>query len=152
VIRLWFVFREDYLMRQIQQLADAIARIAGLNRRKDHEQALAEADQAWEALLDVPRALVHSVDTATLVGMLREPARLRLAARLFLEEARALTGRGDPVRAAVRSRRALELVLEARASDPTQAEDDDAAIRELARTVPADALDERYRGLLQAPA
>src|SRR5712691_2803185 len=98
------MFREDYLMRQIQQLADAIARITKLNQREDHDQALAAAEQAWEELFELPRALAYRLDTATLLGMLREPAKLRLAAQLLVEQARALAGKGEPARAAAHHR------------------------------------------------
>ena len=137
------MFREDYLMRLIQQLVDAISRIAGLNTRGKHDEALAEADQAWGRLVDAPRELIDAVDTPTLAGMLREPAKMRAAAQLLYEEGRALAGKGDPLHAALRYRRAMELTLEARAIDPTG--EDDAAILELSRVVAIDTLDPRYR-------
>jgi hypothetical protein len=137
------MFREDYIIRLIQQLVDAIARIAGLNRRGDHDKALAEAEQAWGKLLDAPPDLVGAVDTATLAEMLRHPDKMRVAARLLHEEGRALAGKGDPLHAAVRYRRAMELLLEARAIEPSG--DDDAMLMELSREVPVTTLDPRYR-------
>jgi hypothetical protein len=135
--------REDYIMRLIKQLADAIARMAGFNRKRDWDAALAESERAWSDLLDVPRGVVEVVDTPTLASMLREPEKMRAAAELLIAEARALTGKGDPLNAAVQSRRAIELYLEAHAIDPR--ETDDAAILELSRVVPAEHLDPRYR-------
>ena len=137
------MFREDYIHRLIRQLVEAIARIAGLNRRGEHDRALAESDQAWGKLLDAPRDLIDAVDTATLAGMLGDPEKMRVAAQLLHEEGRALAGKGDPLHAAVRYRRALELVLEARAIEPSDA--DDAMVMELSREVPVATLDERYR-------
>jgi tetratricopeptide (TPR) repeat protein len=137
------MFREDYIMRLIQQLVDAIARIAGLNRRGDHDKALAEAEQAWGKLLDAPPELLHAVDSATLAGMLHTPEKMRVAAQLLHEEGRALAGKGDPLHAAVRHRRAMELILEARAIDPS--DQDDAILMELSRLVPVATLDARYR-------
>ena len=137
------MFREDYLMRVIHQLADAIARIAGLNRKAEHDQALAAADQAWGKLLDAPRELIDAVDSPTLAAMLREPAKLRAAAQLFQEEGHAFAGKGDPAHAQLRYRRAFELILEARAIDPRP--EDDGAIMELSRLAPAATLDPRYR-------
>jgi hypothetical protein len=145
------MFQEDYLLRVIQQLVDAIARIAGLNRRGEHDQAVVEADQAWSDLLGVPAELAATVDSRTLAGMLREPARIRLAAQLVREQARALTGKGDAAGAAVRCRRALELWLEARATEPRgrgAGDNDEAAIGELAHVVPADQLAPRYQAML----
>jgi len=143
VVSLPRVFREDYILRLIQQLADFIARIAGFNQQGEYDKALASADQAWGKLIDAPRDLIDAVDTPTLAGMLREPAKIRAAAQLFYEEGRALAGKGDPLHAAIRYRRAMELMLEARAIDP--AAGDDGAILELSRLVPSHTLDPRYR-------
>jgi hypothetical protein len=138
------MFREDYIIRLVRQLADFLARIAGKRRARDFEGAIAEAGKAWDELLGHPRELVDVVDTPTLASMLREPGKMRVAAQLLVEEGHALTGKGDPASAAVCYRRATELVLEARAIDPSP--EDDAALLELARLVPASQLDPRYRG------
>lgn len=137
------MFRQDYLLRMIEQLAAAIARLAGFNDRGEHDKALVAADQSWGKLLDAPLELIRAVDTPTLAAMLREPAKIRAAAQLVYEEGRALAGKGDPLHAALRYRRAMELVLEARAID--RDEQDDAVLFELSRLVPSDTLDRRYR-------
>lgn len=132
-------------MRLIQKLGELISRIAGQNQRGKHDEALATAGQAWGTLLDAPRELIDAVDTPTLAAMLREPAKLRAAAQLCHEEAKALAGNGDPLRARLRYRRALELMLEARAADPPGSRDDESAILELSREVDVSTLDPRYR-------
>jgi hypothetical protein len=145
------VYREDYILRLIRQLGDFVAAIAGRNRQGQHAKALAMADQAWGKLIDVPRELIDAVDTPTLAGMLREPDKLRIAAQLFYEEGRALAGTGDPLHAAIRYRRAMELLLEARAADPgARGANDAATLLELSRLVPSHTLDPRYRGGLPA--
>ncbi|HEX3766549.1 MAG TPA: hypothetical protein VHW23_47975 [Kofleriaceae bacterium] len=150
------MLRDDYILRMVQQLADAIARIAGLNQRGEHDQALTEADRAWGELLgDIPIELAGSVDSRTLAGLLRQPARIRLAHQLVHEQARALAARGDPAGATRRARRALELLLEARTADagkPAGAQAnpaaDAAAIRALLVLAPRDTLAARYQALL----
>jgi tetratricopeptide (TPR) repeat protein len=137
------MFREDYIIRLIKQLAEFIARAAGLNRSGKYDEALAATDQAWDQLLDAPRGMIAAVDTPTLAMLLRDPAKIRVAAQLSYEEGRALAGKGDPFHAALRYRRAMELILEARARDPQP--EDDAAILELGRHVSIDTLDPRYR-------
>jgi hypothetical protein len=159
------MYSEDYILRMVQQLAAAIARIAGLNQREQHDQALADADRAWGELLgDIPPEIAGSVDSRTLAGMLRQPARIRLASQILGEQARALAGQGDAAGAARRARRALELLLEVRAAEATARHHPDrpersqrgapddaadaAAIRTLVQRVPADALAPRYRALM----
>ena len=52
------MFRQDYILRLIEQLGEALRRMAGLNRKGEHAAALADLDAAW-ARLDVPRELVE---------------------------------------------------------------------------------------------
>ena len=138
------MLREDYIIRLIKQLGAFLARIAGRRNAGDYDGALAEAGKAWDDLIgQPPRELVDVLDTATLAGLLKEPAKMRVAAQLLVEEGRAHAGKQDPVHAAMCYRRAWELYLEARVIEPS--EDDVAAISELARLVPANQLDPRYR-------
>jgi hypothetical protein len=155
------MFQEDYILRMVLQLAQAIARITGLNQRAEHAEALREADRAWgEVLGDIPPELAGSVDSRTLAGMLRQPARIRLASQILSEQASALAGQGDAAGAARRARRALELRLEARAADAAASDrparsqrgapgdPDAAAVRALLALAPADTLAPRYRALV----
>ena len=139
------MFRQDYILRLIEQLADAVRRLAGMRQKGDYDGAIAESEATWARLLDVPHELVGLVDTPTLAERLREPANMRVAAQLLAEEARALAGKGDLVHATLRYKTAFELTLEARAIDPQP--DDDNAILELSRYVHANQLDRRYRNL-----
>ena len=140
------MFRDDYVLGLIQQLAACLARMS--RRRGDGrlDEALAESDRAWSELFEVPRELADAVDAATLAGLLGHPARVRAAARIFLEEGRIHAARGDALTAAVRFRRALELVLEARAAGPAGAgPDEEAMVAELGGLVAPGELDPRYR-------
>jgi hypothetical protein len=137
-------FRQDYLLRMIEQLAEAVRRIAGLRRAGDFAAARKSAEDEWEKLLGLSHDLVNVVDTPTLASMLREPANMRVAAHLLVEEARALASGGDPIHATLRYRTALELVLEARALEPKT--EDDEMILELSRVVHGNQLDARYQG------
>jgi len=128
------MLRDDYLMRLIQQLAELVARIAGFNRRREYQSALAEARRAWDEL-DVPHELVDRLDGAALADLLRDPAKMRAAAQLLAEEAVALAATGDPLHATVRRKRAYQLLGEAHALDPQ--DDDDEAMRRIAVHLPA---------------
>lgn len=130
-------------MRLIEQLAEAIRRIAKLRRAGDYAAARDTCEREWEKLLGVSHDLVNVVDAPTLAGLLKEPANMRIAAQLLDEEARALAGGGDPIHAGLRTRLAMELLLEARAIDPQP--EDDAQLLELSRRVHGNQLDPRYR-------
>ena len=137
------MLRDDYIERMIRQLAEAIARIAGWTANGRLEEAIREADRAWEELLDVPRDLVERLDGPTLAQLLGEPAKMRVAGELLAAEARVHQAKGNPVHALLCYKRALELFLEARALDPDPR--DETAILELSRHVPKMEIDPRYR-------
>ena len=135
--------REDYIHRLIRQLAEALAKLAGLREQRDYKRALAANADAWEGLLGHQRSLVDVVDTPTLAELLREPYKMRVAAKLLWEEGKTLAASGDPIHATICYRRAVELVLEARAIEPD--EEDSAMLFELGRVVQMNQLDRRYR-------
>lgn len=130
------MIREDYLIRLIRQLADAIARIAGFRKRGEYVRAHQEVAKAWDTL-DVPRELVNATDADTLASLLREPGKLRAAAELLAEEAQLTQAQGDPLNAGALRMRAIELLARARVIEPDAG--DDVAIAELGRYLaPAD--------------
>jgi len=136
------VFRDDYFLRMIEQLAAVIRKITGLSRNKDYGAALDEAEKGWD-ILGVPRDLVAVLDGPTLAELLATPEKMRAAADLLVAEAGVLTDKGDPMHGAVCYRRAFELYLEARAIAPLPA--DDEKLQTLSRHVPAHQVDPRYR-------
>jgi hypothetical protein len=136
------VIRDDYLMRQIKQAAQALARLLGLRKAGEYDKALELTEELYESL-GIPRGLHDVVDSPTLASMLRSPDNMRLAAHLFVEEGHIFKAKGDPLAAFKCYRRAHELILEARAIEPI--EDDENMLLELARLAPAHLLDERYR-------
>ena len=75
------MIRDDFLLRVIDQLAAAIARIAGLREKRDDAAARAALDDAWESL-GVPRDLVMAADDATLATLIRDPRLRELAVEL----------------------------------------------------------------------
>ena len=137
------MFRQDWLLRLIEQLAEFVGRIAGSTARRDWVGALDEAGRAWDELLGMPRELVDRLDSPTLASMLREPAKMRVGAELSIAEAKAYAGKGDPLHAGLAYRRAFELYLEARALEPLDS--DDASLLELSRMVPPGEVDPRYK-------
>ena len=137
------MFREDYLIRLIQQMAEAIRRLAGLRQRGDYEAALAAAGKIYDDLTTVPREMSEALDTPSFAALLGSADKMRTAALLFWEEGKIYAAKGDPLTAQDRYCRAHELFLEARAIDARP--EDDSAILELSRVAPASELDPRYR-------
>jgi hypothetical protein len=131
VVNVYAVRNEDYIIRLIKQLGAFLARIIRHRERGDHARAMTEIGDAWCHVLGVPRELVDATDPATLIELLREPDKLRLAARLLAEEAHVMTSRGDPLNAGILRARAIELMIAARDREPSP--DDDTIIMELSR-------------------
>jgi hypothetical protein len=135
--------REDYIHRLIRQFAEFLARLSGVRDKGDHQKVIVETERAWDQLLGHPRELVEVIDSPTLAGMLRDPEKMRVAARLLMEEGKARGATNDPVHASICYRRAVEMLLEARAIAP--AEEDTVMLFELGRVVQMNQLDPRYR-------
>lgn len=151
------MFREDYLIRLIRQVAEALRRIMGLRQRGQYHEALTASGALYDELTTVPREISDALDTASFARLLGTAEKMRALALLFWEEARIFEASGDPITAKQRYIRAHELFLEARAAarsgaadrrgdgEPGAATDDDAAILELSRAAPARELAQRYR-------
>lgn len=137
------MIRDDYLIRQIKQLAAALARLLGLRTAGEYEQARRLVESLYEDL-GIPRGLHDVVDTPTLAGMLRDADKMRIAAQAMVEEGHVYKAQGDPLAASTCYRRAHELMLEARALAPVP--EDETMLLELSRLAPAQLLDPRYRG------
>jgi hypothetical protein len=136
------MLREDYIIRIIRQAIQAIAKMAGLRAKGDHEEARRQADAAYD-LLGVPADLAAVMDSAGLAELLRDPDKVRLMARLSQEEAELFKAAGDPLTATARYRRAAELVLEAHRAAPDAA--DGGLLQELFRHFPTGSLAPRYQ-------
>jgi hypothetical protein len=98
--------RQDYLERLIQQIAEFVARVAGLTAGANAAEAERQLDEAWMAL-GLRRSDAHRLDDATLRMLLGPKAVLGarlLEAEASLEEARSKFATADELR-----RRAVEL-------------------------------------------
>jgi len=148
------MFREDFLIRMIQQVAEALRRLMGQRERGEYDAALRTSGELYDELTTMPRAMTDEMDTASFARLLGSAEKIRTMAMLCWEEGRVYAGKGDPIVAHARYCRAHELFLEARAIDRARtgggaggaATDDDSAILELSRVAPARDLAARYRG------
>jgi hypothetical protein len=91
------VIRDDTILRLVQKLAEAIARIAGLRKAGLLDQAAEELRQAFGALGAIDPRLAEEGDAAVLLQLVQEPARREALARLLAErDALRAARRGAP--------------------------------------------------------
>jgi hypothetical protein len=110
------MFQRDYLLRVIQQAADAIARALRLlvSRKEDEaEQALQEGYTA----LGIDRELLLLLDAASLRSQLVDDEKVAMAARLLLVDAELCNARGESAAAARRLRAARRLAEQVHTPD-----------------------------------
>ncbi len=101
--------REDYLLRMIRQLSEALARIMGLRRSGRREEAIEEVAAAMSSVAGIDPRLVESSDASVLAALLGDEGRRRALARLCLERADIEAERGDRAAAEAWRRKALAL-------------------------------------------
>src|SRR5436190_6117955 len=111
------MFREDYLLRSIQQVTAAIGEILGLARLQKFPQSLVEVDRALQSFAGLNLSLVTALSAQELVDLTRFGERLDLGklialADLLQSEGDIYAAQAQPAEAAVRHLKALELTLE----------------------------------------
>jgi len=139
---------QDYLMRAIQQLAEALRQILKLRKLGLLQEALAEIFATNQSLVGLDAQLFDLLDSATLARQLGAE-RLEIAALLIAEEAEVRQALGDYPRSFALRRRALEFLLEARACGATLGRSSLVAIRDLLEYTGSDQLPGRLRDQLE---
>jgi hypothetical protein len=120
---------DDYLLRAIEELAQAVARIVRSLRGGDIQQAEQELSQSYDALLGADRVFLDMVDAGTLANLLGSPAKVRVLAQLSALEAELARRRGDDSLAERLKQRAHALAAIAHREDPQ--DDDDRLLSDL---------------------
>jgi hypothetical protein len=138
--------RYDVIQRLIQQLAETLARIAGMRREGRAEEALVVVAQTYHGLGVDPEAL-RRLDSRSLALLHGSPLKLRAIAELCEAEAELMDALGRPEAAEAKRRRALELHLEADFAEPGRQRS--ASVVRLIQSVDADELPGRYRHLVR---
>ena len=106
------MFERDYLMRAVQQVAQALARVLGLRQQNKQEEADRELDELYRGLVPFDRELLDVLDAQTLATMIRDPERIRAVCQLLAFEADEAERRGEPARAERGRRRAAALLAQ----------------------------------------
>ena len=98
------MFQRDYILRVIQQVAQAVARAMGLLAQRKPEEAEAQLNTGYGAL-GMDRELLLLLDAATVARQLGDEVKGGAAATLLLCDAEVQHARGD-ARAGLRRLRA----------------------------------------------
>jgi hypothetical protein len=139
--------QRDYILRMIEQLAEAIGRIAGLRRAGQLDEAELLVRGTADGLFGPMRDMLDRLDAAGAATLLGDPEKIGAYAALCAEQAEILDLRGRAGQALAERRRALELHLEAVSRAPEGNPRAEEAARALLGRVGAARLPERYRGL-----
>ena len=144
------MIERDYVLRMIQLLARAVARIFGLKRAGQLEEALEAVSETVDEIFGTLRTTLDAVDPQTAARLLASPEKIEAYALLTAEEASILELTGDATRAKSGYRRALSFYLEAVLLELKISDDASAAIVALRSKVDESTLPERYRDALAA--
>jgi hypothetical protein len=112
------MFRDDYIIRMINQAVQALLGIAGLKKAGNYQEAQQAIDQALEQLLGLEASLVRQLDDEGLFAAITENGKLdyeRLAviADLFREDGDILAAQGQALKSRESYLRSLVYHLEA---------------------------------------
>ncbi|MGH7493745.1 MAG: hypothetical protein ACREOO_15310 [bacterium] len=107
------MIERDYIMRMMQQLGAAVARLLKLKEQEEYEQALQEVEKAYGELLGLNPEIVPMFDAATLAPLLGHPDKMKVIATLFFEQAELHRLQRESEKAHGHYRRALEMFIEA---------------------------------------
>jgi hypothetical protein len=114
---------DDYLMRAIEQLTQAIAHILRLSKAGMNDEAESELSDAYGKLLGNDRVFLDMVDSNTLANLLGSPDKVRVLAKLSALDAQLAERRGDGTRSALLRARAEQLRAIAQRDDPQPGDD-----------------------------
>lgn len=142
----------DYVLRMIQLLARAIARILGLREAGKLKEALEEVQTTADTIFGSMRSTLDVIDPQSAARLLTNGDKIEAYATLTAVEASIRDVMGDAELARSGERRALSLYLEALVLEGRLSDDARAAIGALRGRVDESTLPQRYQEALAASA
>lgn len=142
------MMERDYILRMIQQLAQALGRILGLKRAGKLEEAEKALRETADGIFGPMLRTLDAIDAQSAASLLGNREKIEAYAALTAEEASIHALKGNARRASAGERRALQLYLEAVILGPETSEETGAAIAALRGKVDESRLAPRYRGVL----
>lgn len=152
------VIRDDFILRVIRKVAEAIRRAMGLGDERHFDEAHAVLDAASRSLVGLELDLAEAMPAASVVELLSgpegaDPARLAGLSQLLGARGELLAEEGQPERAAVCLERAITLGLVAGGSErllPEERAAVGAEVERLARRLEPGSVPEGLLGRLMA--
>jgi hypothetical protein len=142
------MIERDYVLRMIQLLARAVARIFGLKRAGQLEEALEAVSDTVDEIFGTLRTTLDAIDPQSAAKLLSNQEKIEAYALLTVEAASILELMGEPMRAESGYRRALSLYLEAVLLELTISDNASDAIAALRSKVDQRTLPQRYQDAL----
>lgn len=106
------IARRDYILRMIEQFAQAMARAMGARRSGDLDEAELVVRETADGIFGPMRSMLDALDPLSAATLVADAEKTRVYAALTAEEAEIREARGDAPKARAARRRALELYLE----------------------------------------
>jgi hypothetical protein len=106
------LFRQDYILRLIEEAAAALARAFAALAGKKYDLALVELARAFSAASKLDRRSFDALDTRTVARLLGSPEQIRMVARILAAEADVHEQLGNALAARRCLHRARDLLLE----------------------------------------
>lgn len=138
------VVQRDFILRMIEAVAAALARVLRRRQEKDFVGARQEILQAIGEVLGPRGAMAAMVDARTAADLISDGRQIALYSRLLAEDADVLDEMGQPDAGRATRQRALELLLETRVRRLELRDEDREQLRALAWRVERSALASRY--------
>src|SRR5262245_4994962 len=107
------IARRDYIVRMIEQFAQALARIAGMKTAGKHDEALILIRQTADGIFGPLRESLDRLDSTSAATLLGNREKIAVYAALAAEKASIVELQSQPAKARAGYLRALELYLEA---------------------------------------
>jgi len=139
------LFQRDFILRMIEVVAAALARVRRRREARDFAGARQEIAQAIGQVLGPRGAMAAMVDSRTAADLISDPRQISLYSRLLAEDADIVAEMGQPAVAQKIRLRALELMLETVIRKLELADEDHAHLLALVQRADRPALGGRYR-------
>jgi hypothetical protein len=141
------LIQRDFILRMIEAIAAAIARIRKRRESGDLVAARREVHNATVELLGSAAAMVGMLDSRTAANLVSDPTRIAMWARLLHEDAEILREMKRNAEGDAADRRVLELLLEAWQREKVFDEETQKLYAEVSARVPAASLDAGFRAI-----